>query len=132
MNPMVETMLPAEVRRGVFVVVPAFNVAPAIGEVLRELGAVYPNVVMDDGSTDGAIGAAGAAATHLLRHARVCFAELQDRSNGRRPHWALVPEQGGDPVAPRDVYVGGVKVTIPKWQDWAQAAGARLEEMMAA
>jgi transposase InsO family protein len=66
------------------------------------------------------------------RHARVCFAEFKDRYNDRRPHWALVPEQGGDPVTPHDVYVGGVKVTIPSWQNWARAARARLEEMMAA
>lgn len=66
------------------------------------------------------------------RHARVCFAEFQERYNRRRPHWALVPESGGDPVTPYDVYVAGVKVTIPKWQDWAQAAKARLDAMMAA
>jgi putative transposase len=37
-----------------------------------------------------------------------------------------------DPVTPHDVYVGGVKVTIPKWQNWAKAARARLDQMMAA
>jgi transposase InsO family protein len=66
------------------------------------------------------------------RHARTCFAEFKDRYNGRRPHWAFVPESGGDPVTPNDVYVGGVKVTIPRWQGWAQAAKARLDQMMAA
>lgn len=66
------------------------------------------------------------------RQARLCFAEFKDRYNGRRPHWALVPESGGDPVTPQDVYGGGVKVTIPRWQNWAQAAKARLDEMMAA
>jgi transposase InsO family protein len=66
------------------------------------------------------------------RHARACFAEFKDLYNGRRPHWALVPEDGGDPVTPQDVYVGGVRITIPRWQEWAQAAKARLEQMMAA
>ena len=51
--------------------------------------------------------------------------------NGRRPHGALVPEQGGDPVTPHEVYVGGVKVTIPKGPGRAQAARARLDEMLA-
>jgi transposase InsO family protein len=66
------------------------------------------------------------------RHARVCFAEFRERYNGRRPHWALVPQQGGDAVTPHDVYVGGVKITIPKWQTWAQVARARLDQMLAA
>jgi transposase InsO family protein len=66
------------------------------------------------------------------RHARQCLAEFRERYNGRRPHWALVPESGGDPVTPHDVYVGGVQVAIPKWQGWAKGAKARLEELMAA
>jgi len=48
------------------------------------------------------------------------------------PHWALIPEEGGDPVTPHDVYVGGVKVGIPKWQGWAKGAKAKLDQMMAA
>ena len=66
------------------------------------------------------------------RHARQCFAEFRERYNGRRPHWALVPEQGGDPVTPEDVYVKGQKVQIPRWQTWAKAAKDRLDQMMAA
>jgi len=42
-----------------------------------------------------------------------------------------VPEEGEDPVTPQDVYVNGVQVGIPKWQDWARGAKARLDEMMA-
>jgi putative transposase len=64
-------------------------------------------------------------------HCRQCLAEFQDRYNRLRPHWALVPEAGGDPVTPQDVYVGGVRTQIPKWQAWAQAAKAKLNAMMA-
>ena len=34
--------------------------------------------------------------------ARACLAEFEARYNERRPHWALVPEGGGDPVTPRE------------------------------
>jgi transposase InsO family protein len=63
-------------------------------------------------------------------HCRQCLAEFRDRYNGRRPHWALVPESGGDPVTPADVYVGGVRTRIPRWQGWAKAAKAKLDELM--
>jgi putative transposase len=66
------------------------------------------------------------------RHARRCLAEFRERYNGRRPHWALVPEGGGDPVTPEDVYVNGLAVGIPKWQGWARGAKAKLEQMIAA
>ena len=66
------------------------------------------------------------------RHARVCLAEFRERYNQRRPHWALTPVEGGDPVTPHDVYVGGQTVQIPKWQGWARAAKARLDQLMAA
>ena len=66
------------------------------------------------------------------RHARQCLAEFRERYNRLRPHWALVPEAGGDPVTPHDVYVDGVEVGIPKWQGWAQGAKAKLDHMMAA
>jgi putative transposase len=63
-------------------------------------------------------------------HCRQCLAEFQERYNRLRPHWALVPEAGGDPVTPHDVYVGGVWTQIPKWQTWARAAKAKLDELM--
>ena len=63
-------------------------------------------------------------------HCRQCVAEFRARYNGQRPHWALVPEAGGDPVTPEDVYVGGVRTQIPKWQGWARAAKAKLDAMM--
>ena len=64
-------------------------------------------------------------------HCRACLAEFRDRYNRVRPHWALVPEEGGDPVTPKDVYVGGVRTRIPKWQGWARAAKAKLDALMA-
>jgi transposase InsO family protein len=64
-------------------------------------------------------------------HARECLAEFRTRYNTRRPHWALRPELGGDPVTPEDVYVHGEVVGIPKWQGWARAAKKKLEELSA-
>ena len=63
-------------------------------------------------------------------HCRQCLAEFRERYNLVRPHWALVPAEGGDPVTPHDVYVGGVRTQIPKWQGWARAAKAKLDQMM--
>lgn len=63
-------------------------------------------------------------------HARRCLAEFHERYNGRRPHWALVPEEGGDPLVPMEVYRDARAITIPKWQEWARAAKARLEKLL--
>jgi putative transposase len=64
------------------------------------------------------------------QHARACLAEFRARYNGRRPHWALVPETGGDPLVPEEVYAQGMTIGIPRWQTWARAAQARLEKLM--
>jgi transposase InsO family protein len=63
-------------------------------------------------------------------HARECLAEFRARYNERRPHWALVPESGGDPVTPEDVYRHGLAIRIPRWQGWAREAKRKLEEML--
>ena len=61
--------LPADVREGTFVVVPAYNEEACIEAVAREIAAQYPNVVVvDDGSTDGTFAAAKRSVPHLLRH----------------------------------------------------------------
>lgn len=65
-------------------------------------------------------------------HARDCLAEFRARYNQRRPHWALVPEEGGDVLVPEEVYAQGRRIQIPRWQKWARAAQAKLEEMMTA
>ncbi len=65
-------------------------------------------------------------------HGRECIAQFRDRYNHRRPHWALVPEAGGDPVTPADVYVHGVVTQLPRGPPWAKAAQARLETLRAA
>ena len=63
----------ADAPDGVFVVVPAYNEAPAIGAVLQELRAAYRHiVVVDDGSTDGTLETARAYATFVLRHPINC------------------------------------------------------------
>jgi len=63
-------------------------------------------------------------------HARDCIATFHKRYNQVRPHWALIPEEGGDPVTPQNVYEHGVATQIPKWQSWAKAAKERLDRMM--
>ena len=50
---MMDVTLSAEIKAGTYVVVPAFNEGACLEQVLRELVAVYPNViVVDDGSSD--------------------------------------------------------------------------------
>ena len=45
-------------------------------------------------------------------HAREGIAEFQTRYNRSRPHWALIPVDGGDPLTPHDVYVrNGAEIT---------------------
>jgi putative transposase len=63
-------------------------------------------------------------------HARLCLEEFRHRYNTIRPHWALIPLYGGDPMTPHDVYVDGHAMAIPKWQGWAKAAKAKLDELM--
>lgn len=63
-------------------------------------------------------------------HARRCLAEFRKRYNERRPHWALIPEEGGDPLVPAEVYRDARAIMIPRWQEWARAARARLEKLM--
>ena len=62
--------------------------------------------------------------------ARASLAAFQNRYNTLRPHWALIPEEGGDPVTPQDVYVTGQSVQIPKWQRWAIQAKEQLDQMI--
>ena len=64
------------------------------------------------------------------QHARDCLAEFQVRYNTLRPHWALLPELGGDPLVPADVYSGGEVIQIPRWQGWARAAREKLKELL--
>jgi transposase InsO family protein len=63
-------------------------------------------------------------------HARRCLDEFRGRYNTLRPHWALVPEGGGDPLVPAEVYAGGRTIQIPRWQAWARAARAKLDALL--
>ncbi len=63
----------AAARRGpaadTWVVVPLYQEATAVGDVVRDLLPVFPNVVcVDDGSTDGSAAAARAAGAVVVRH----------------------------------------------------------------
>lgn len=63
------TELPAEVREDAFLVVPAYNEAAYIEQVLRELVAVYPHVVVvDDASSDQTYALAQRVAPYVLHH----------------------------------------------------------------
>jgi transposase InsO family protein len=66
------------------------------------------------------------------QHCRECLAEFRERYNQRRPHWALAPMEGGDPWVPAEVYADGRPIQIPRWQPWARAAEAKLEELLKA
>ena len=54
---------------GVWIVIPAFNEAAVIGEVIADLRSVFDHVVcVDDGGTDGTGEIARRAGAHLVRH----------------------------------------------------------------
>jgi len=60
--------MPSETR-DVWIVVPAFNEAGVIGDVIGQLRSVFPNVVcVDDGSADDTGDIALRAGAHLVRH----------------------------------------------------------------
>lgn len=63
--------------------------------------------------------------------ARESLEVFRQRYNEIRPHWALLPPGGGDPLTPHEVYAQGRAVELPKWQGWAKAAKKKLEEMTA-
>jgi polyprenyl-phospho-N-acetylgalactosaminyl synthase len=55
--------------QGVWIVIPAFNEAAVIGEVIADVRSAFENVVcVDDGSTDGTGEIARRAGAHLVRH----------------------------------------------------------------
>lgn len=61
--------LPSEVRAGAFIIVPAYNEGTCLTEVVREIRAAYPNVVVvDDGSTDETFEVSRGCARFSLRH----------------------------------------------------------------
>ncbi|GAA4295642.1 glycosyltransferase family 2 protein [Mycobacterium paraffinicum] len=54
---------------GAWIVIPAFNEATVIGEVVADVRSIFDNVVcVDDGSTDGTGEVARRAGAHLVRH----------------------------------------------------------------
>lgn len=61
--------LPESVIAQTFVVIPAYNESGALADVVSQVRAAYPNVVVvDDGSSDDTFTAARACATFALRH----------------------------------------------------------------
>lgn len=57
------------VNDDVWVIVPVFNEAQVVGDVVGEVLATFPNVVcVDDGSRDGSVEAVLRTAAHLVRH----------------------------------------------------------------
>ena len=62
--------------------------------------------------------------------ARESLEVFRRRYNEVRPHWALVPPEGGDPITPAEVYVLRKAVGLPKWQGWAKAAREKLNTIV--
>ena len=62
--------------------------------------------------------------------ARESLAVFRQRYNHVRPHWALIPEGGGDVLTPADVYIQGQATQLPRWQGWAKAAKQKLDEQL--
>jgi hypothetical protein len=44
--------------------------------------------------------------------------------------WSFLPEDGGDPLTPKEVYLKGLTVQIPRWQGWARKAKEQLDQMI--
>jgi len=63
-------------------------------------------------------------------HARDCLAEFRQRYNHSRPHWALIPEEGGDPLVPEEVYAQGRRTQLPRWQGWARDVKEKLDALL--
>ena len=64
--------------------------------------------------------------------ARRCLEEFRQRYNRVRPHWALQPTAGGDPVTPYEVYAEQHPVELPRWQGWARAVRKKLQDLAGA
>ena len=62
--------------------------------------------------------------------ARESLEVFRQRYNEVRPHWALVPPDGGDSATPAEVYVHRQPVGLPKWQGWAKAAREKLNAII--
>lgn len=61
--------LAEEVRESTFVCIPAYNEGPVLADVIRDVTAHYPNVVVvDDGSRDETFEVARSVTRHALRH----------------------------------------------------------------
>ena len=63
-------------------------------------------------------------------HAQECIDEFRTRYNFERPHWALIPAEGGDPLTPDEVYTKRRQAQIPRWQGWAREAKRQMEEQL--
>ena len=62
--------------------------------------------------------------------ARESLEVFRRRYNEVRPHWALVPPEGGNPVTPAEVYVHRQRAGLPMWQGWARAAREKLNAII--
>lgn len=41
-----------------------------------------------------------------------------------------MPDGGGDPLTPQDVYISGCCIQVPKWQQWAVVAKGKLDSFL--
>jgi hypothetical protein len=114
-------------------------IAQRLAEFVREL---YIHIEIQY-LTPKAVGAAGTVSSEaedrgsLLpyensEHTCACLGEFNVRYTTVRPHWVLVPEEGGDSLVPAELCAGGRAIQILRWQDWARAASARFEKLLKA
>lgn len=89
---------------GVSIIIPAYNEQKGIGRVIDEIqevcsarGLEFEIIVVDDGSTDGTIGALGDKSVHLLRHPenRGYGASIKTGVLASRFPWILITDADG-------------------------------------
>ena len=65
-------------------------------------------------------------------HCRECPEEFRRRYDRRRPHGALIPEEGVAPLVPEEVCTGGRAIEIRRRQGGARGAKQKLDQMLTA
>ncbi|RIK64873.1 MAG: hypothetical protein DCC65_13555 [Planctomycetota bacterium] len=55
--------------------------------------------------------------------------EFCERYNTVRPYWALVPDIGGDPATPLEVFLAKLTPKLPRWQGRTRAAKKKLDRL---